>query len=169
MNKDFEKILLARINQMAEFRKPIASNPDSHFKVYLQATILNEFNYLEFTLISPVQIKTMGGCKLTFKSTDSEFVLKSESDIISSDYSRGSKIGITLVDTDLDKEFGAFVKSNVITSIQLHCKAGQIFKKTVSVSYTDIDMKVFISSLVPKQAEATGQGVSAGGGSSMGI
>ena len=168
LNKDFENLLVARINNLGEDRKPIGKVSDSPFRVYLQATSLNGFNYLEFTFVSPTAIKTMGGCTITFKSDGGEYVLKSESDIIESDYATSTKIGITIVDTDLDDEFDAFIKSNAITEIIIDCKTGAVFKKKVSVSYTEIDMKAFKSSMIPKEAEV-GQISSPGGGSSLGI
>lgn len=171
LNKDFDKIVIARINKMAEERTAVATNPDTHFCIYLQATNLNGFNYLEFTLISPVEIKTMGGCTLTFKTDDSEYVLKSEGEVIESDYSHNSKIGVTLVDTDLEDDFDAFIKTNVVKEIKVECKVGQVFKKDVSMIYTEINKKAFIASLVPKAAESTGEisNPGAGGGSGLGI
>ena len=169
LNRDFEKLLIARINKMAEDKVPVAKVPDSHFRVYLQATSLNGFNYLEFTFISPIAIKTMAGCTLTFKTDENEYVLKSESDIIESDYANNSKIGITIVDTDLETDFDAFIKSSTITEIKLDCKIGAVFKKKISVSYTEIDKKAFVASLIPKAVESTGEISSPGGGSSLGI
>lgn len=168
LNKDFEKILIARINKLAEDKKPIAKVAESHYRVYLQATSLNGFNYLEFTFISPIAIKTMAGCTLTFKSDAGDFVLKSESDIIESDYANSSKIGITIVDADLEDDFNTFIKSNKISEITLNCKIGTVFKKKVSVSYPEIDMQAFAASMVPKEAEV-GEISSPGGGSSLGI
>lgn len=170
LNKDFDKIVIARINKMAEERTPVAKDPDTHFRIYLQATDLNGFNYLEFTVIGSVEIKTMGGCTITFKTEDSEYVLKSESEVLESDYSHNSKIGITLVDTDLEEDFETFIKSNVVTEIKVDCKVGQVFKKDVSMSFTEINKDAFIASLVPKKVESTGQISNPGlGGSGMGI
>lgn len=169
LNKDFEKIIIAKINKMAEDRIPIAKVPNSQYKLYLKATILNGFNYLEFTFICGIDIKTTTGCTITFKSENDEFTLKSESHMIESDYTIKSEIGITIVDTDLEDDFIAFVKNNKIESIQLDCKMGQIIKKSVSFSYSDIDMNAFATSMIPKEAEASGEMTNPGGGSSLGI
>lgn len=169
LNKDYEKIIIAKINKMVDDRTAIAVEPETHFKVYLKATTLNGFNYLEFTLISPVEIKTMGGCTLTFAAENDSYELKSESDIIESDYSNNSKIGITLVDADLDDDFAAFIAANTVNQIKVDCKVGQVFKKEISFSYSEIDMAAFRKSMVPQQAEGTGEMSSIGGGSDLGI
>ena len=163
LSKDFENNLLAKIDEMSLSRKAIAKDPNSQICVYLQATSLNGFNYLEFTFISRILLKTMGGCKLTFKTKDNEYVLKSESDIIETDYATASKIGITIVDTDFDEEFDAFIKANIVEEIIINCKVGQIFKKAVSVNYTEIDMSAFRTSMVPIETISTGEISTPGG------
>jgi polygalacturonase len=169
LNKDFEKIIVARINQIIEEGTAIASVPDSHYNIYLRATTLNGFNFLAFTLLSPIEIKTMSGCTLTFKSKAGDYVLKSESDILATDFSNNANIGITLVDTDFLEDFDAFIKSTTIEEIKIDCKVGTIFKKKISFSYTEIDMKIFKEAMVPKEAESTGEISSSGGGSGVGI
>jgi hypothetical protein len=111
----------------------------------------------------------MSGCTLTFKTVSTEYVLKSESEVLESDYSNNSKIGITLLDTDLEEEFDAFIKTNEINEILVECKVGQVFKKEISVSYTEIDKEALIASIVPKEAESTGEVSTPGAGSSLGI
>jgi len=170
LNKDYEKIIVARINEIAKERKSVATVPGSHYNLYLQATSLNGFNYLAFTIVCSEEMKSVSGCTLTFKTKNNEYVLKSESDNIDSDYSHKSSIGVTLVDTDLLEDFEAFVKANKFTEIKIDSKVGQVFKKDVTFSFTEVNMEEFRASMVPKEAESTGDLTNpVGGGSSTGL
>lgn len=168
LTKDYENIVIATINKLAEDKVAIAKNSETHFKLYLQATILNGFNFLAFTLVSPVEIKTTSGCTLTFTAPNASFDLKSETDVIESDYSNNNQIGITLVDTDLEDDFIDFVRANDISEISISCKVGKIFKKQVSFKYESVNMDAFNTSMVPKEAEV-GEVSNPSAGSNLGI
>ena len=72
--------------------------------IFCGTSEINDYLFLETTIISGVKIKTFGGASLVFSQNGSEFTLKSDTQEIDPDFSNVSDRFIARVSFDITKE-----------------------------------------------------------------
>ncbi len=87
---------------------------------------LNGYLFLETTILSSINIKTFDGAKLTFYNKQAEFILKSDTQEIVSDYSNVSNRFLTKISFDVTTEEIDRIRKGEFESLKLSWKKKSI-------------------------------------------
>lgn len=106
----------------------IATSPYGH--VFTEIEELNGYTFLEVTIISNTNIKTMRGAKLVLSGSNEPFTLQSDTQEIESNFSNVSNRYITNISFDINKKEITRIKKKDFEEIQLAYKKKVLpFKK----------------------------------------
>ena len=99
-------------------------------QIIVEVEELNGYTFLEVSILSRTNIKTMKGAKLTFSGTNDSFTLVSDTKEIESDFSNVSNRYMTQISFDITPEEITRVNKKDFEDVQLEYKKRAIpFKK----------------------------------------
>lgn len=114
VNKDYDRLVTLRINNYQG--QIIANNGNDQLGALF--VDLNGFAFLQFTVLSSTNVKTMNGCSVKFTGTSSELEIPSDTEEIESDFSHELSVGILDFDIDLEDDVLGFISEHEVNSIQ---------------------------------------------------
>ena len=115
VNHEWEGLMKEKLAELEGNQIAVSGDGNQLFLAFSQ---MDEFCFLEFTIVGPYQTKTFKGANSTFVSANSRTcVCASDTQEIDTDFSVKQRIGITQIDVDLTDELMSFIQNNKLIEI----------------------------------------------------
>lgn len=140
INRQHDQIMTKEIQNMSG---KIAARSDLS-ELRIAKNELNEFRFLEFKVLSKLNIKTYDGGVAVFKSDKRELSLESDTMEITTEFSRSLNLGITTFEVDLEDGLQSMIETETLQSIEF-----RFGKKRVG--FDKIDQEHFLEVLLKEE------------------
>ncbi|MEO9531406.1 MAG: hypothetical protein ABJG68_13975 [Crocinitomicaceae bacterium] len=141
--KAYDKILKEKLQK-------IKANPifwSDFSNGYIEYSELAGYRFLNIRIIGPTKLDSVNGLSFEFISGNKSETLNSDSDIVKSDYSDVSQIGLTKFDLDCEDKTIHFLYNHKVDTIRLSAKNGQLLKEEVVMIFTNFDQQTLLKKL----------------------
>ncbi len=130
INHDYDSLVTERIKNSQN--NLVGENND--YKLYIDFTSLNGFEFLQIHVLSQLKVKTLNGCEISFLNTNKTITLNSDTIEIESEYSNELQNSIFTFDIDLEEELINFINEEIIETIEIRLE-----NKTINIPLTHFE------------------------------
>lgn len=116
--KEIDKIITEKIKNFEGIELAV----DAHSSVFVTASEVNGFRFLEFHVVGPMNLQLNTGCEVTINGNLGKIELESDNQEINTDFSETMGIGITLIEIDLEEELLSMITNDRLISIEVNSK-----------------------------------------------